>query len=135
MEQTQLNLWLKEENHQELEVFARKKIDLISTDITFRHEAALIGLSRAWLAFGNDQEAEKVLTRLSATTGERLGSRIIILTLLAVACKEQPSLAEQYLEDALRLAEPEGYIRTFLDMGNPLWTILQSLAQSPSRKW
>jgi LuxR family maltose regulon positive regulatory protein len=75
---------------------------------------------------GNHQEAEKLLSRLSASTGERLGSRIIILTLLAAACKEQPSLADQYLEEALRLAEPEGYIRTFLNMGNPLWTILKS---------
>lgn len=126
LEQTQLSLWILEENRLELENFIQQKSPLVSYTSSFRYEAALIGLCKAWLALGNNQEAEKVLTRLCASTGERIGSRIIILTLLAVACKEQPSLAEQYLEEALRLAESEGYIRTFLEMGNPLWTILQS---------
>lgn len=126
LEKTQINLWLAEKNYHALKSYTYKKIDLVSSDLTFRHEAALIGLCRAWLALGNDREAENLLTRISASTGERIGSRIILLILLAVACKEQPSLAEQYLEEALLLAEPEGYIRTFIDVGEPLWEILKN---------
>ena len=125
LEHTQIQLWLAEKNYQELRSFTHKKKDLVSGAITFRHEAELIELSRVWMVLGNFQEAENLLRRLNEAAGKRTGSRIIILTMLAVACKDQTHQAEEYLEEALRLAEPEGYIRTFLDLGEPLWKILK----------
>ena len=126
LEQTQLRLWIVEKNWLEIEGFTHKKIPLVPFFSIFRYEAALIGLCRAWIALGHHQKAFDLLTHLSASTADRKGSRIIILVLLAIDCKEQDLLAEQYLEEALRLAEPEGYIRTFLEMGDPLWKILKS---------
>lgn len=126
LEHTQIQLWLAEKNYQELRSFTHKKKDLVTGNIIYRHEAELIELCRVWLALGNFQEAENLLRRVNEAAGKRVGSRITILTMLAVACKDQTHLAEEYLEEALRLAEPEGYIRTFLELGEPLWKILKN---------
>jgi LuxR family maltose regulon positive regulatory protein len=125
LEQTQLRLRIVEENWLEIEGFTRKKIPLVPFFSSFRYEAELLGLCRAWIALGHHQKAMDLLTRLSTSTGERKGSRLIILLLLAISSSKQPSLAEGYLEEALRMAEPEGYFRTFIDLGRPLWEILR----------
>jgi LuxR family maltose regulon positive regulatory protein len=58
----------------------------------------------------------------AAEEGSRMGSVIEILVLLALAHQAQgsipPSLAP--LERALALAEPEGYVRVFVDEGEPM---------------
>ncbi|WP_339315377.1 LuxR C-terminal-related transcriptional regulator [Paenibacillus sp. FSL R10-2734] len=66
------------------------------------------------------------LLRVARRT-DRLGSQIEILILLAVAYEIQGKDGQAYeaLEQALELAEPEGYIRIFLDEGLPLIRLLQ----------
>ncbi|WP_419886530.1 LuxR C-terminal-related transcriptional regulator [Paenibacillus sp. B-A-8] len=58
---------------------------------------------------------------------DRMGSQIEILLLLAVSYEilSKNSQAFEALEQALKLAEPEGYIRIFLDEGVPLTRMLQ----------
>lgn len=79
--------------------------------------------------------AMRLLTRLlpAAETGGRLGSRIEILLLQALAYAAQgdtPS-ALTALEYALTLAEPEGYVRLFVDEGEPLAQLLHRLKACP----
>ena len=96
----------------------------------FRHELAHINLARIWLAQGGASEAARLLARLAqaAEAGGRSGRLIQILILQAVALASVPGTASEHgcqsLERALRLAEPEGYVRTFLDAGSALVPLL-----------
>lgn len=58
---------------------------------------------------------------------DRIGSQIEILLLLAVSYEilSKDSQAYEALEQALELAEREGYIRIFLDEGLPVVRLLQ----------
>lgn len=77
------------------------------------------------------QTARALLERLlkAADEGERMGSVIQILVLQALAHKaeENVPLGLVPLERALTLAEPEGYMRTFVDEGKPMAQLLAVL--------
>src|SRR4029078_7434661 len=73
-----------------------------------------------------------LLTRLlqAADEGRRTGSFIEILVLQALAHQTQGdiSAALMPLERALKLAEPEGYVRIFVDEGPPIAVLLEEAA-------
>ncbi|MGY1771004.1 LuxR C-terminal-related transcriptional regulator [Blastococcus sp. SYSU D00813] len=77
-------------------------------------------------------EARALLQRLldEAEQGERTGSVIEIAVLLARACRADGDLsgALASLRRALTLAEPEGYVRVFLDEGPEMTSLLEVLA-------
>lgn len=103
-------------------------------DLSFLHEFEHITLARVLIARhkngveGAMHEAVGLLERLleAAEVGGRNGSMIEILIQQALAYKAQdditPALAP--LERALALAEPEGYVRTFVDEGTPMAYLL-----------
>lgn len=73
------------------------------------------------------QRLEPVLQR--ATAGKRWGHVIETRLLQALAyqmCQEDTQALEA-LSDVVRLAEPEGYIRSFVDEGAPMETLLYQL--------
>jgi ATP/maltotriose-dependent transcriptional regulator MalT len=76
-------------------------------------------------------DALGLLDRLfeAAEGGGRMGSVIEILTLraLALQARRESSEALVALEKALTLAEPEGYVRLFVDEGAPMETLLSEL--------
>ena len=76
------------------------------------------------------QEAMRLLDRLlqAAEAGGRLGSMIEIGVLQALAQQAQGALAPALvaLERALRPAEPEGYVRIFVDEGAPMARLLSA---------
>jgi len=78
---------------------------------------------------GSIREAIGLLGRLlhAAEESKRMGSVIEILALLALAHAAQGDipLALVSLERALTLAEPEGYVRIFLDEGKPMAELLK----------
>jgi len=53
---------------------------------------------------------------------------IVIRALQALAAAEQEAKLE-YLKDALRWAQPEGYVRTFVDLGKGMETLLRGAVQ------
>jgi LuxR family maltose regulon positive regulatory protein len=65
----------------------------------------------------------------AAEDGARTGSVIEILALRALALQVQRASGEALatLERALTLAEPEGYVRTFVDEGAPMATLLRQM--------
>ncbi len=69
--------------------------------------------------------------RAAAATGDRVGSEIEILVVLALAheSKGERLAALDALRRALALAKPEGYVRVFADEGAPLVPILRSLGK------
>jgi len=90
----------------------------------------MVGLaaSRVVLAQREPDEAVARLTRslAAAEEGDRQGTAIElrILRSLALIRRGEPREAEADLERALALAEPEGYVRVFLDEGQPMQMLL-----------
>jgi LuxR family transcriptional regulator, maltose regulon positive regulatory protein len=128
-EQTRVQFWMAEQNRTALETWVRENASLAGLPLYFRHEARQIELCRAWLALGQKEEAAELLQRLERSASGRSGSRVAILALLAAARSEEPNRALAALEEALHLAEPEGYLRTFVNAGEPLPQILKAWLQ------
>jgi LuxR family maltose regulon positive regulatory protein len=108
-------------------------------DLSYLREFEHITLARVLLArYKSDREecyiheAMGLLERLlkAAEEGGRMGSVIEILVLQALAHEAQgnipPALAP--LERALTLAEPEGYVRLFVDEDTPMAHLLSEAA-------
>ena len=100
-------------------------------DLSYLREFEHITLARILLArYKSDRtdssirEAIGLLERLlkAAQEGGRTGSVIEILVLQALAHQTQGDIPAALLplEQALTLAEPEGYVRMFLDEGEPM---------------
>jgi LuxR family maltose regulon positive regulatory protein len=83
---------------------------------------------------GSIHEAIGLLERLlhAAEEGKRMGSVIEILVLQALAHQAQGNIATALvpLERALTLAEPEGYVRLFVDEGVPMAELLTRMNAS-----
>jgi LuxR family maltose regulon positive regulatory protein len=113
---------------------------LSATDtLSYLHEFEHITLARILLAHdttrGPDSPryaATRLLERLliAAKDGQRTGSVIEIMVLLALdhqARRDVPA-ALAVFEEVLTLAEPEGYVRVFLDEGPPMSALLRAAA-------
>ncbi len=104
------------------------------TPITYHYEVEYLTLARLLIAQGHLEAAEGLLFRLHqrAAAAERNGSLIEILILQAItfAAQDRGGEALSALEQALDLAEPEGFVRIFLDEGAPMAELLrQAVAQ------
>jgi LuxR family maltose regulon positive regulatory protein len=103
-------------------------------DLSYLREYEHITLARVLLArsTSNDQ-AGALLERLlqAADAGGRLGSVIEILVLQALAHQTRNAIPAALvpLERALTLAEPEGYVRIFVDEGPSMVTLLDAAAK------
>jgi LuxR family maltose regulon positive regulatory protein len=97
--------------------------------VDHQNELEHLVLAQVLLARGEVHMALDLLERLqsAAEATGRIGSTIKILTLQALAYKAQDDEARAVatLERSLKLAEPEGYVRTFLDEGAPMATLLR----------
>jgi ATP/maltotriose-dependent transcriptional regulator MalT len=90
-----------------------------------------IALAKVWLS---QRETEKALPLLdhamqSTQTVGRLGNAIHILAVQAIVyhAHGQPEQAFAKLEHAMELAEPEGYVRVFVDEGVPMARLLRRM--------
>jgi LuxR family maltose regulon positive regulatory protein len=94
----------------------------------YEDEPGALTLARVLIAQGEPEQALRLLDgfRAHARTQGRLGSELEILVLRALAedAQGQTSQAVQLLEQALMLAEPEGYVRLFVDEGVPMLSLL-----------
>lgn len=86
--------------------------------------------ARLLLAEGQPRAASEYLARMDARArAEGWGyARIVILPLRALAAETQPC-ALAFLEEALRLAQTEGFIRTFVEAGPALVPLLHEAAR------
>jgi LuxR family maltose regulon positive regulatory protein len=97
-------------------------------ELTYLHEMENITYARILIAQKQFDEAIGLLQRLLEATeiGGRISRMIEILTLQALVyqAKGEPSQAISTLEQAINLAGPEGFIRTFVDEGLPMARLL-----------
>jgi LuxR family maltose regulon positive regulatory protein len=99
-----------------------------SSEISYLQVPAYILVTRLLLAQDDYDAAISLTGRLLeiASAVNRMGWVIEILVLQALAWQGRKDLAQamEVLEKAILLAQPEGYIRTFLDEGEPMAKLL-----------
>jgi LuxR family maltose regulon positive regulatory protein len=133
-------LWIRQGRLGEALGWARERGLSAQDELTYLREFEHITLARLLLAQsmrdradGSVQEAIGLLERLmeAAEAGGRVGSLIETLVVLALAHHARGNLraALSPLERALTLAEPEGYVRIFVDEGPSMAAVLEAAAR------
>ena len=129
----QVRLWLACGDLDRARRWAEERNLAARRGFPFVHEREEVACTRVLLAqtkpHGALQRLEPILQR--ATAGQRWGHVIEIRLLQALAhqmCQEE-ALALDVLSEAVRLAEPEGYIRSFVDEGPPMAALLGKLRE------
>jgi LuxR family maltose regulon positive regulatory protein len=133
-------MWIAQGRLAEAQAWARDTALSPDADLSYLREFEHITLARLLLARHRNNraddtllEASMLLERLAqaAELGGRTGSVIEILILQALARQMQGDLpaALAPLERALTLAEPEGYVRLFVDEGPPMAALLEFAAK------
>lgn len=132
-------VWVAQGRLGEALEWAREQKLSVEDELHHVREFEHITLARVLLAQHKSEHSEQslreamgVLERLllAAEEGGRMGSAIEILVLLALAHQRAGDIpaAIASLERALTLAEPEGYVRMFLDEGAPMAKLLGEAA-------
>lgn len=100
--------------------------------LSYTRELEYLALARLHMAQNEHQQAASLLARLrqAAEAGGRPGRAIAIMVLQAInyQAQDEAQLARETVDRALSLAGPEGYIRTFLDAGMAMRTLLEETA-------
>ena len=122
----------------EAEAWARERRLSPDDELSYLHEYEHVTLARLLLARHHAEgdaraleEALELLARLlaAARDGERAGSVLEVLVLQALAHQGHHHMdaALDALQRAVRLAQPEGYVRLFADEGAPMAALLKAL--------
>ena len=130
-------VWIAQGRLGEVLGWAREQGLSVDDDLSYLREFEHITLARALLAQYQDERslhrAALLLERLllAAEVGERTGRVIEILVLQALTHQRLGDIpaALACLERAVMLAEPEGYVRVFIDEGPPMASLLRALAK------
>jgi LuxR family maltose regulon positive regulatory protein len=133
-------VWIRQGRLAEVLEWAREAGLSSGDDLSYVREFEHITLARGLIArYTSDRvdsaihEAMSLLERLlqAADEGGRMGSVIEILVLQALAYEAQSNdaLALAPLSRALVLAEPEGYVRIFVDEGTSVAVLLEKAAK------
>jgi LuxR family maltose regulon positive regulatory protein len=131
-ERSQLELWLAQDNLRAAVDWADEMLRTDALEGRPETELAQLAMARVWIVKGDVPSIQRALALLSrllqtAESEGRMGVRIEALALQAFAHwkRGEQTDALTALERALRLAEPEGYLRLFADFGLPMARLLQ----------
>ena len=128
-------IWVAQGRLTEALGWTRERGLSVDDDLSYLREFEYVTLARVLIAqYKSDRversihEAKGLIVRLlkAAEEGRRTGSVIEILVLQALAHETQGNIlpALMSLERALTLAQPEGYLRLFVDEGPPMARLL-----------
>lgn len=131
-ERCQVELWLQTDRRQAAVAWAADMLRSAAFAQRPENESARLALVRACMAQNDaafEPEVRAILAGLlaKAESEGRMGVQIEALALLAMVHwrRGETAPAMVALEHALRLAEPEGYLRLFADLGLPMARLLQ----------
>jgi LuxR family transcriptional regulator, maltose regulon positive regulatory protein len=104
--------------------------------LPFPSDFERLTLVRAYLVVGKYAEARRLLEPLLPEAAQRSRSIIEVLILLALALRGQNEVeqARATLTRALALAEPEGYVATFVSEGQPMATLLTQVLDAQKKE-
>ena len=127
-----VKLWLNQDNMAAANEWLEKQLHEKTKPVLLQ-ELEAVTAARVLLAQGQRQQAIHVLRNIEkgAEVGGRFGRLIEILIIEALAYKTQGEndKAISCIGKALRLAEAEGYLRTFIDEGKPMAELLYTFRQ------
>ncbi len=135
--------WIAQGRLSEASAWADEHRLSAADELSYVHEFEHSTLARLLLAQGTrdasggpTSAAIRLLERLlaAADEGERTGSVIELLVLLSLAHQADDDVptALGLLDRAIGLAEPEGYVRVFIDEGPRIAALLKLAAKSPN---
>jgi LuxR family maltose regulon positive regulatory protein len=129
----QVRLWLANGNITAAANWAEKNGYKVHDTVPMLREAEYTTFARILLVQNEVYSALTLLNQLliTAESKGKIGSVIEILILQALAYLEKDDIAQalEAFECALTLAQPEGYLRIFLDEGKPIVALLQYAAK------
>lgn len=132
----QARLALQEGDLASAQRWARQSESPLGKPIIPQRGVQYLTLIRLWLAEGKTTQALSFLSTLQEAipAGHQPMELMQILALEALALAQQNEQAKGLvaLKKLLTLAHPEGYIRTFIDMGQPMQRLLYHLRQGIS---
>ena len=116
-----------------------ERVSVGDEDPIFVREIEQIARARWLVARGEHEGALRLLADLreAAQAERRRGSEIVVLTLqaLALQTKGHKERAVSTLTQALTLAEPEGYVRTFVDEGPEMVPLVSEVLMAHQRRY
>jgi len=138
-------VWIAQGRLGEALGWAREQGLSVDDNLSYLREYEHITLARLLLARHQHErverstpEAARLLERLllAAEAGGRTGRVIEILVLQALAHQALGDIpaALDCLDRAVTLAEPEGYVRVFVDEGAPMTSLLRAAAKQGTRR-
>jgi LuxR family transcriptional regulator, maltose regulon positive regulatory protein len=138
-------VWIAQGRLGEALGWAREQGLSVDDNLSYLREFEHITLARLHLARYQGERAERsaheaprLLERLmlAAEAGGRTGRVIEILVLRALARQALGDVpaALGFLDRAVTLAEPEGYVRVFVDEGAPMTSLLRAAAKQRTRR-
>ena len=100
----------------------------------YSRDSERIILARLLIARNEPDEALRLLAQLhvDGTDGGQARDRDPALQAMVLTAKGEKERATRALAEALALAEPEGYVRTFVDEGPPMAELLSEDTRSPA---
>ncbi len=131
LEAIEIDLCLKEKNNKMVSEWMQERREIISDNRRLVSCSTKLTYVRALLDAKKYSEAETILLEEEefARKSQKYEQLITILILSALVKKyngaEKKALT--YISEALRLAEPEGYIRNFLDEGSEVLELVHSV--------
>jgi LuxR family maltose regulon positive regulatory protein len=147
VENCQIRLWDAQGNLNAIDAWIRESGLSVADELTFLRDIEHIILARALVVLGQanpeSQYLDDALTLLTQLQEMTLSAgyfgkaiEVLVLQALALQAKDKDDTALKVLEQALSLAEPQGYVRTFVDEGPPMATLLrQAAAQGISMRY
>lgn len=111
----------------------------VDSEANYRNEFCLQVLARWMIATGKAKQALPLLARLlkGAQEGgrERVAMEVTVSQALAQQALSDEAEAVKTLEKALISGQPEGFVRTFVDEGEPVSKLLLELLKQKWKRW
>jgi LuxR family maltose regulon positive regulatory protein len=139
----QITLWIAQNNFQAIRQWEQSHDSEWRSQIGRARDALTIVLVHAQIARYYRQRDTSTLSQARALIEPALeqaqasglmfnGTRLLLLDALALYAQKDTALAIAALKRALSLAEPENYVRSFLDLGAPMQELLSWSLESQS---
>lgn len=126
----QLRLWAAQNNLEAIHAWL-EKAGSASTSKRPKHQHETVALENYAYALyksGKNKDAVHMFQRLRNESLAKGQKSLTIQYLAMEAIASPPEAGLSLLDEALELAEPEGFVRIFLDLGGPILTLLRKIS-------